>query len=111
MDLAAASGLWPRAAALLGRQALELAMSRLWERTAPGLERATSRCQLLCVGTLLDDRGLGGRVQAAWNELSASCHHRAYALPPTVSEVQRALETVWELAVEVERLRGRMRPA
>jgi hypothetical protein len=101
------AGLWPRAAALLGRQALELALSRLWEVTAPGLERTSSRCQLLCAGTMLSDRELGGRVHAAWNALSESCHHRIYQLPPTAAELQNALETVWELADAVERLRAR----
>jgi hypothetical protein len=101
------AGLWPRAAALLARQGLELAMRRLWEVAAPGLERTSSRCQLLCVGTLLDDRELGGRVHAAWITLSESCHHRVYELPPTAAELQRALETVWEFADAVERLRGR----
>ena len=42
-DDAATVGLWPRAAALLARQGLELAMVRLWEVTAPGLERTSTR--------------------------------------------------------------------
>jgi hypothetical protein len=107
-DQQASAGLWPRAAALLGRQALELAMTRLWHLTAPGLERTPSRCQLLCVGALLNDRGLGGRVHAAWNALSDSCHHRVYELPPTAAELGPALETVWELTEAVEGLRRRM---
>jgi hypothetical protein len=103
------AGLWPRAAALLARQGLELAMARLWEVTAPGLERTSTRCQLLCVGDMLNDRELGGRAMLTWNSLSNACHHRVYELPPTASELNLALETVWDLAEAVERLRARIR--
>jgi hypothetical protein len=102
------AGLWPRAAALLARQGLELAMARLWQVTAPGLERASTRCQLLCVGDLLNDRELGGRAALTWHSLSAACHHRVYELPPTAGELNGALETVWDLAEAVERLRTKM---
>jgi hypothetical protein len=105
----ATAGLWPRAAALLGRQGLELAMNRLWEATAPGLDRTPSRCQLLCVGTILDDRELGGRVHAAYSTLSESCHHRVYELAPTAHELQGALKVVWDLADAVERVRARVK--
>jgi hypothetical protein len=107
-DDAVTAGLWPRAAALLARQGLELAMARLWEVTAPGLERTSTRCQLLCVGAMLNDRELGGRTTLTWQTLSNACHHRVYELPPTASELNGALETVWDLAEEVERLRTKM---
>jgi hypothetical protein len=106
---AATAGLWPRAAALLARQGLELAMARLWEVTAPGLERTSTRCQLLCVGDMLNDRELGGRATLTWNSLSNACHHRVYELPPTAGELNVALEMVWELAEAIERLRVRIR--
>jgi hypothetical protein len=99
-----ATGLWPRAAALLGRQALEAAMERLWSVTAPGLEHTSGRCQVLCVGTFLNDADLGGRVAVVWHVLSDACHHRVYQLAPTAGELNRALETVWELAEAVELL-------
>jgi hypothetical protein len=107
-DEASSAGLWPRAAALLARQGLELAMERLWDVTAPGLERASTRCQLLCVGDMLNDRELGGRATLTWQSLSNACHHRVYELPPTASELNSALETVWDLAEAVERLRTKM---
>jgi len=109
-DDAMTAGLWPRAAALLARQGLELAMARLWEVTVPGLERTSMRCQLLCVGELLNERAVGGRARATWYALSDACHHRVYALAPTAAELNAALETVWELAEAVERVRGRIRP-
>ena len=102
------AGLWPRAASLLARQGLELAMAQLWEVTAPGLERTSTRCQLLCVGDMLNDRELGGRTTLTWHSLSNACHHRVYELPPTAGELNSALETVWDLAEAVERLRGRI---
>jgi hypothetical protein len=107
-DDASTAGLWPRAAALLARQGLELAMVRLWEVTAPGLERTSMRCQLLCVGDMLNDRDLGGRTTMTWYALSNACHHRVYELPPTASELNLALESVWDLAEAVERLRGKI---
>ena len=107
-DDAKTAGLWPRAAALLARQGLEIAMERLWQVTAPGLERTSTRCQLLCVGEMLNDRGLGGRATVTWYALSDACHHRVYALAPTAAELNAALETVWELADTVERLRRRV---
>ena len=107
-DDATTAGLWPRAAALLARQGLELAMARLWEVTAPGLERTSTRCQLLCVGDMLNDRELGGRATLTWRSLSNACHHRIYELPPTASELNMALETVWDLAESVERVCGRI---
>jgi len=106
---AATAGLWPRAAALLARQGLELAMARLWDVTAPGLEKTSTRCQLLCLRNMLNDRELGGRATLTWNSLSDACHHRVYELPPTASELNSALETVWDLAEAVERLRTRVR--
>jgi len=84
-------------------------MARLWEVTAPGLERTSTRCQLLCVGDMLNDRELGGRATLTWNSLSNACHHRVYELPPTAGELNVALEMVWELAEAIERLRVRIR--
>src|SRR6266498_1395048 len=67
------AGLWPRAAALLGRQALEAALDELWSRTHPGLERASMRCQLLCLPIVLTDRELAGRAAHAWVALTRAC--------------------------------------
>lgn len=108
-DDAATAGLWPRAAALLCRQGIESALEQLYERTAPGLQRTSGRCRMLCAGPMLNDSQLGGRVILAWNELSEACHHRVYELAPTAADLAPALDTVWELADAVERLRAAMR--
>jgi hypothetical protein len=96
-----AAGLWPRAAAFLARQGIEAAMASLWAVRAPGLERESARCQLLCLATFLGDADLSGRISAAWWGLSRSCHHRVYELPPTAGELNVWLESGWELADRV----------
>src|SRR5688500_8649034 len=76
------AGRWPRAVAILGRQALELSVERLWLRVAPGLGHASFRAQLLCLPTFVD-RSVAVSASVAWAELSRACHHHAYELPPT----------------------------
>jgi hypothetical protein len=88
------AGLWSRAAALLGRQALEAQLDQLWSRTAPGIERASTNCQLLCLPAFLADRGLAGRAAHAWAALTRACHHHPYELPPTAEELERWLDAV-----------------
>jgi hypothetical protein len=99
---AATAGMWPRAAALLGRQALEQALHRLWALRAPGLEETSARCQLLCLQSLLGDPDLAGRVAHAWWALSRASHYHAYELPPTHAELNGWLEAVWDLGNRVE---------
>jgi hypothetical protein len=86
------SGLWPRAAALLGRQALEEALDEFWSQNAPGMERASTTCQLLCLPAYLPDRQLAGKAAHAWAALTRACHHHPYELPPTAEELDRWLE-------------------
>jgi hypothetical protein len=44
---------WPRAVALLTRQALEEAMRSYWAENAPGVERLNMRAQLTCLRVYL----------------------------------------------------------
>lgn len=90
-------GLWPRAAALLGRQALELLLDGLWRRQAPGTEGASMRAQLICLPRYLEPE-LAGRVGYAWGRLSSACHQHAYELAPTSAELRGWLRVVEELA-------------
>lgn len=106
MDSDGNAGVWPRAAAMLGRQALEAAMRRVWEVTAPGMEHTKMRPQLLCIGTMLNDDELGRRVVWASTVLSGACHHSVYDLPLPAAELRTALETVWALADSAEKLRA-----
>jgi hypothetical protein len=88
------AGLWSRAAALLGRQALEAALDELWSRTAPGIERASMRCQLLCLPAYVQDAEVAGPAAHAWVALTHACHHHPYELPPTAEELNRWLDAV-----------------
>lgn len=100
------SGLWPRAAAMLCRQAIETSMTDLWDLRCPGLRETSSKCQLLCLGDFLHQAELAGRVNLSWEGLSRACHIRAYELAPTAEELNSWLECAWELADAVERGRG-----
>ena len=101
------AGLWPRAAALLGRQAIEASMEDLWQLSAPGLEDTSAKCQLLCLSHFLGDPDLAGRVHATWHSLTRSCHIQVYELAPTAAELEGWLETAWALADHVHRIRLR----
>jgi hypothetical protein len=76
------------------RQALEETLDELWSQQAPGLERASTTSQLLCLPALLPDRQLAGRAAHAWAALTHACHHHPYELPPTADELDRWLQVV-----------------
>ena len=69
-------GTWPRAVALLTRQALEQTLDDLWRWKAPGQELASRRAQLLCLGWDIRDEALAQEVRYAWAALSRACHHQ-----------------------------------
>jgi len=102
---AGTAGLWPRAAALLARRALEEALDELWSKRAPGLERATARAQLVCLPEYLGDRALAGEVVFTWSALSDACHHHLYELAPTAAELGRRLDAVDRLVEKLESTR------
>jgi hypothetical protein len=95
---AATAGLWPRATALLARQALEVALSQLWKKRAPGMEKCSTRAQLLCLSYFLGDERLAEQTSYAWAGLSRACHQHPYELPPTVTELSEWLATVQQLS-------------
>jgi hypothetical protein len=104
----ATAGLWPRATALLARQALEAALDDFWRRRSPGMELCSMRAQLLCLPYFLqasspkpqaDD--LAQRVSYAWAGLSGACHQHPYELPPTSAELLGWLGTVEEFVADV----------
>jgi hypothetical protein len=88
------AGLWPRAAALLGRQALEMAVDEYWVARRIPLDSCGTRQQLICLREYLDDADLAGRVHHSWNELTRACHQHPYELPPTAAELERCIESV-----------------
>jgi hypothetical protein len=104
----ATAGLWPRAAALLGLQALEASLARLWKRRGLDLHGCTIRTQLICLRSYLDDSALAARAGHAWSALSRASHHHAYELAPTSTELESWISAVGEL---VERVEGAPREA
>ena len=88
------AGLWPRATALLARQALEVAVDDFWHDRKLALESCPTRAQLICLREYLADDELAGRVHHAWNALSRACHHHPYELAPTVGELRDWLDAV-----------------
>jgi hypothetical protein len=105
------AGLWPRAAALLGRQALEGALEDLWRRKRVDLAGCPARIQLLCLPTYLGDAGLAARAAYAWAFLSHACHHRAYDLAPTATELTGWLQGVADLVDAAAAPPGEGRPS
>ena len=99
------AGLWPRAAALLARQALEMALDRYWKRKRPGLELCTTHAQLLCLRQYWPDADEAGRVHVAWVALSRACHHHPYELAPTLGELDAWFAVVAGLITRVEAAR------
>ena len=95
------AGIWPRASALLARQAIEAALDDFWKRRAPGVEQCSMRAQMLCLPSYLGDEDLAERTFYAWGGLSRACHHHAYELPPTASELAGWFDTVGRLIASV----------
>ena len=97
------AGIWPRASALLARQALEIALDDLWRLREPGVEQCSARAQLLCLPFYLrGDEDLAEGANYAWAGLSRACHQHAYELPPTWSELSGWLATVEQLVAHVK---------
>jgi hypothetical protein len=96
------AGIWPRATALLARQALEAALDDLWRLRAPGVEQCSAHAQLLCLPYYLtgDDK-LAEGVSYTWAGLSHAVHHHPYELPPTSAELRDWLTTVEQLVDSV----------
>jgi hypothetical protein len=95
---AATAGVWPRAAALLARQALELALAGLWAarpQTA-GVNGCPMRSQLLCLTAYLDAE-TATRAAYLYAALSRACHYHSYELAPTAAELTRWLNETADL--------------
>jgi hypothetical protein len=89
---AATAGVWPRAAALLARQAIELGFAGLWAANpaAAALAGCPMRSQLLCLNAYLD-QDVAARAAYLSAALSRACHYHPYELAPTAAELTRWL--------------------
>ena len=96
-------GLWPRAAVLLARQSLEVALLTYWSARARGVEEAPMRAQLLCLGPWLADEDLARRAHQVWGVLSNASHHHPYDLTPTRDELVAWCDTVQDVIDGTER--------
>ncbi len=89
-----------RAAAWLARSALEDRLRELIEAKGCNPSRAKTRTLLSCVESLYqDDPSIASTAQYAWDRLSEACHHHAYELSPTITEVRSLVEAVNALNV------------
>ena len=89
------AALWPRAAAILARQAFETALRELWT-SRPGYEDLAScsmRSQLVGLLDVLDAE-IAARANFVWAALSEACHYHPYELAPTAGELRRWLDEV-----------------
>lgn len=96
------AGVWPRAIALLTRQAIEASLFDLWRAVAPGVEAAPMRAQLLVLRQQVAPR-LAAETEYAWAALSRACHQHPYELVPTAGELGQWLEAADDLREEVSR--------
>jgi hypothetical protein len=95
---AATTGVWPRAAAFLARQALEVAITALWaaKPQATGLSESSMRSQILCLTAYLD-QDTAARAAYLSAALSRACHYHSYELAPTATELTGWLNETTEL--------------
>jgi len=96
------TGIWPRAAALLARRALEAAMAELWaaNRQAAAMAGCTMRSQLLCLTAYLDP-GTARRAAYLFAALSRACHYHPYELAPTAAELNGWLDQAAQLVTQL----------
>jgi len=97
------TGIWPRAAALLARQALEAAMAELWasKRQAAEMSRCTMRSQLVCLTAYLDP-GTASRVPYLFAALSRACHYHPYELAPTAAELTGWFDQAAQIVTQMQ---------
>jgi hypothetical protein len=96
-------GIWPRAAALLARQAIEAAMRELWvsQRQAAALSECSLRSQELCLATYLDPE-TASRATYLLGALSHACHYHPYELAPTGTELTSWLDQATQIVTQIQ---------
>lgn len=87
------AGAWPRAAALLIRQALEESLDQYWQGRGLALDQCSARAQFICLAEYAEPESAAA-VSSAWSALSRACHHHVYELPPTAAELKGWLDVV-----------------
>jgi hypothetical protein len=95
------SGVWPTAAALLARQALEEAVAAYWRRRSPAMVAVSTRVQHICLAAQLGDPDTAYEVAYVWSTLSDACHYRSYDLGRTEAELRYLCDRVYALSVRL----------
>jgi hypothetical protein len=88
-------GSWPRAVALLTRQALEQAIEEFWMASpaTAGLAGCTRKTQLTCLPTYLDP-AIAHQISYVWAALSGACHYHPYELAPAAGQLSGWIDSV-----------------
>ena len=95
-------GCWARASALLARQSLEAAMDLLWRKRSPIVAQCSAAAQLLVLPSYMRDQEAARDAAYAWSALSRACHHHAYELPPTASELHALIRLTRRVAAAID---------
>jgi hypothetical protein len=98
----ASIGGWPRAVALLTRQAMETALEEFW-KASPSTARlcdCARKTQLICLPAYLDPR-LAREAGYVWAALSSACHYHPYDLAPTAAELSGWIDAVAALLTSI----------
>jgi hypothetical protein len=98
----ASVGGWPRAVALLTRQALGTALEEFWKAspTTAGLCDCARKTQLICLPAYLD-ACLAREASYIWAALSSACHYHPYDLSPTAAELSGWIDAVATLLTSI----------
>lgn len=99
-ELSLPPGRATRAAALLARSALEASVAGHLARRGFAVPGASMRVQLVCLRVCAGPVD-GADAAWAWATLSGACHHHAYELTPTATEVAHLLDVVADLRVRL----------
>ncbi len=104
-------GGWPRAVALLTRQALEQALQCFWKKSpaTTGMGNCTMKAQLTCLPSYMEPR-LAREAGHAWAALSRACHYHPYDLAPTAAELSGWIDSVATLTASIAGTARRTRP-
>jgi hypothetical protein len=93
--LEGAGGHSNRAACWIARAALESAVDDLLDTTNTPAPDATMRSKLTVLQVASGvDSTIPGQADYAWNGLSRACHHHAFELSPTATEVRHLIAVV-----------------
>lgn len=84
-----------RAACWIARAGLESAVDGLLETKHRSAPEATMRSKLTVLQVVFEqDNELATRADYAWVRLSQACHHHAFELAPTATEVRHLIQLV-----------------